>query len=82
MALVFELTLNIDIARNYYMEYMGDYNRRSDVVSGVVKRYDASNWRYLLGLPPDFLVNDETQEQVVDNNFRRKRTFRNKTLGS
>jgi hypothetical protein len=78
LALAFELTLNIDIARNYYMEYMGDYNRRSD----VVKRYDASNWRYLLGLPPDFLVNDETQEQVVDNNFRRKRTFRSKTLGS
>ena len=50
LALAFELALNIDIARNYYLDYN---NRRSD---GFLPNYDSSNWRYILGLPPDFML--------------------------
>jgi hypothetical protein len=59
LALLFEVILNIDIARNYYMEYT---NRRSDLATSS-RPYDASNWRYILGLPPDFMSGDDTDQR-------------------
>ena len=62
LALAFELALNIDIARNYYLEHN---NRRSDE---LVPNYDSSNWRYILGLPPDFMLGEPVAEAAPKRN--------------
>jgi hypothetical protein len=49
---------------------MGDYNRRSDIST---EKYDITNWKYILGLPPDFMSKEEEQSPNESSvNFVRK----------
>ena len=60
LALAFELALNVDTMRGYHTareELVKTlWNRRTDPDR---PEYDIYNWRYILGLPPDFWLDRE-----------------------
>ena len=70
--MAFELALGANNARDAYSKFMDEYAqiRRKDGLSVPNYSYDKHNWRYILGLPPDFLL-DETSLQYEDYNPNR-----------
>ena len=75
LSLSFEGVLNASNARNAYMDFMDEYmdNRRKDGKPIPKYEYDKYNWRYIFGLPPDLLLDEESLEYVGPEVYNKKR---------
>lgn len=72
---MFEVVLNINFARDAFSTVLGQANANRRVVGLPEEdfKYDIMNWRYLLGLPPDFLWSQEEKMQKWLNDGKKNK---------
>ena len=75
LAVAFEGVLSASNARNEYLTFMDEYmaNRRKDGEPIPKYEYDKFNWRYIFGLPPDLLLDEESLEYIPEEVYNKKR---------
>ena len=69
----------MNIARGYYSAFMSEYNSNRRVFDASLPKlpaYDHTNWRFILGLPPDFMLTEEDLDKFNTDEEKKKKKKR------